>query len=210
MFRGVLPPPLTADAVEDFAGMFGDLSRRDGGMGAWLVKPRKDAGTYSEIRGPAGFHTDSQYHHQPERLFVLACDTSAEEGGNNLLLSVDDAGEIAQKCLGEDAMARMKQSVWRWAVPEVFQSATVPAVSPPSAIFREDGSIRWRIDNLVCETDADQLLADTFEKALEGSSRSESVRLLPGDVLVADNWYSLHARTDFNDKNRVLFRASLV
>ena len=107
-------------------------------------------------------------------------------------------------------MARMKQSVWRWAVPEVFQSATVPAVSPPSAIFREDGSIRWRIDNLVCETDADQLLADTFEKALEGSSRSENVRLLPGDVLVADNWYSLHARTDFNDKNRVLFRARLV
>ena len=210
MFRGVLPPPLTVDAVEDFAGMFGDLSRRDGGMGAWLVKPRKDAGTYSEIRGPAGFHTDSQYHHQPERLFVLACDTPAKEGGNNLLLSVDDAREIAQKCLGDDAMARMKQSVWRWAVPEVFQSATVPAVSPPSAIFREDGSIRWRIDNLVCETDADQLLADTFEKALEGSSRAENVRLLPGDVLVADNWYSLHARTDFNDKNRVLFRARLV
>ena len=78
-------------------------------------------------------------------------------------------------------------------MPEVFQAATVPAVSPPSAIFREDGSIRWRIDNLVCETDADQLLADTFEKALEGSSRSENVRLLPGDVLVADNWYSLHA-----------------
>ena len=120
------------------------------------------------------FHTDSQYHHQPERLFVLACDTPAEEGGNNLLLSVDDAREIAQKFLGDDAMARMKQSVWRWAVPEVFQSATVPAVSPPSAIFREDGSIRWRIDNLVCETDADQLLADTFEKALEGSSRSEN------------------------------------
>ena len=107
MFRGVLPPPLTADAVEDFAGMFGDLSRRDGGMGAWLVKPRKDAGTYSEIRGPAGFHTDSQYHHQPERLFVLACDTPAKEGGNNLLLSVDDAREIAQQFLGDDAMAWM-------------------------------------------------------------------------------------------------------
>ena len=63
---------VTADAVEDFAEMFGELSRRDGGIGAWLVKPRKEAGTYSEIKGPAGFHTDSQYHHQPERLFVLA------------------------------------------------------------------------------------------------------------------------------------------
>ena len=130
---------MTADAVEDFAGMFGELSRRDGGIGAWLVKPRKDAGTYSEIKGPAGFHTDSQYHHQPERLFVLACDTPAEEGGDNLLISVDDAREIAQISLGDDAVARMQQSVWRWAVPEVFQSATVPAVSPPSAIFREDG-----------------------------------------------------------------------
>ena len=210
VFRGILPSPVTANAVEDFARNFGELSRRDSGIGAWLVKPRKAAGTYSEIKGPAGFHTDSQYHHQPERLFVLACHTAAEEGGENLLLSVDDAREIAQNSLGDDAVARMQQSVWRWAVPEVFQSATVPAVSPPSAIFREDGTIRWRIDNLVCETDADQLLAEIFEQALEGSSRSENVRLLPGDVLVCDNWYSLHARTDFSDHNRVLFRARLV
>ena len=126
------------------------------------------------------------------------------------MLSVEDAREIAQISLGDDAVARMQQSVWRWAVPEVFQSAMVPAVSLPSAIFREDGTIRWRIDNLVCETDADQLLAETFEQALEGSSRSENVRLFPGDVLVCDNWYSLHARTDFSDHNRALFRARLV
>ena len=68
VFRGVLPSPVTANAVEDFARKFGELSRRDSGVGAWLVKPRKAAGTYSEIKGPAGFHTDSQYHHQPERL----------------------------------------------------------------------------------------------------------------------------------------------
>ena len=107
-------------------------------------------------------------------------------------------------------MARMQQSVWRWAVPEVFQSATVPAMSPPSPIFREDGTIRWRIDNLVCETDADQRLAQAFEQALEVSPRSEHVRLLPGDVLLCDNWYALHARTDFSDLNRVLYRARLV
>ena len=201
---------MTAKAVEDFAERFGELSRRDGGIGAWLVKPRKDAGTYSEITGPAGFHTDSQYHDQPERLFVLACDTPADEGGDNLLISIDDAREIAQTNFGDDGVARMHQSVWRWAVPEVFQSATVPAVSPPSPIFRDDGTIRWRIDNLVCETDADQRLADSFEQALETSSRSEHVRLLPGDVLLCDNWYALHARTDFSDLNRVLYRARLV
>ena len=201
---------MTAKAVEDFAERFGELSRRDGGIGAWLVKPRKHAGTYSEITGPAGFHTDSQYHDQPERLFVLACDTPADEGGDNLLISVDDAREIAQTNFGDDGVARMQQSVWRWAVPEVFQSATVPAVSPPSPIFREDGTIRWRIDNLVCETDADQRLAEAFEQALEASSRSEHVRLLPGDVLLCDNWCALHARTDFSDLNRVLYRARLV
>lgn len=126
------------------------------------------------------------------------------------MLSVDDAREIAQNNLGDDAVARMQQSVWCWAVLEMFQSATVTEVSPPSAIFREDGTIRWRIDNLVCETDADQLLAEKYEQAFEGSSRSENVPLLPGDVMVCDNWYSLHARTDFSDHNRVLFLTGLV
>ena len=171
-----------------------------------------EKGCRTVFRGqrPAEFHTSPQYHHQPERLFVLACHTPAKEGGDNLLLSIDDAKEVVKNSLGDDGLARMQQSVWRWAVPEVFQSATVPAVSPPSAIFREDGTIRWRNDNLVCETDADQLLAKTFEQALECTSRSEKVRLLPVDVLVCDNWYSLHARTDFSDHNRALFRAMLV
>ena len=72
VFRNVLKQPVTAESVEAFAEQFGELSRRDGGIGAWLVQPRKNAGTYSEIAGPAGFHTDSQYHNHPERLFVLA------------------------------------------------------------------------------------------------------------------------------------------
>ena len=93
--------------------MFGQLSRRDGGVGAWLVKPLRDTGTYSEISGPAGFHTDSQYHQHPERLFVLACDTPAEEGGDNLLISIDDAKQIAHDCFGDDGVMRMQQSVWR-------------------------------------------------------------------------------------------------
>lgn len=210
VFRGVLKQPVTAEAVESFAQEFGELSRRDGAIGAWLVKPRKNAGTYSEIAGPAGFHTDSQYHSHPERLFVLACETPASEGGDNLLIGLEDAQAIALEALGPKAVDRLKQSVWRWSVPKVFQSETTPAVSPPSPIFREDGTIRWRIDNIVCENDADFSLAKAFEQALEASPRAEQVRLQSGDVLLCDNWHALHARTDFSDMNRVLYRARLV
>jgi alpha-ketoglutarate-dependent taurine dioxygenase len=210
VFRGVLTHPVTAEAVEAFAEGFGELSRRDGGIGAWLVKPRKNAGTYSEIAGPACFHTDSQYHHHPERVFVLACDTPAVEGGDNLLIAREDALAVAFEALGSAGVDRLKQAVWRWSVPKVFQSDSVPDVSPPSAIFREDGTMRWRIDNIVCDNDADLKLAQAFERALEASPRSERVRLLSGDVLLCDNWHALHARTDFSDMNRVLYRARLV
>lgn len=210
VFRGVLSHPVTAEAVETFAEGFGALSRRDGGIGAWLVKPRKDAGTYSEIAGPAGFHTDSQYHQDPERVFVLACDTPADEGGDNLLIDREDARAIALEALGRAGLARLEQVVWRWSVPKVFQSDSVPAVSPPSAIFRADGTMRWRIDNIVCESDGDLRLATAFEQALEASPRSERVRLQAGDVLLCDNWHALHARTDFSDMNRMLYRARLV
>lgn len=209
MFRGALSEPVSAESVEAFALRFGLLSRRDGGVGAWLVKPRKSQGTYSEVAGPAGFHTDSQYHFDPERLFVLACVTPAEEGGDNLLIDVEDARAIALETLGEAGLNRLSQNVWRWSVPEVFQVDSVPAVSPPSPIFHPDGSIRWRIDNLVCETVADRDLAERFEAALQASSRFQTVRLLQGDVLLCDNRHALHARTDFDDMNRVLYRARL-
>ena len=210
VYRGVLKRPVAAEDVENFAERFGELSRRDGGIGAWPVKPRKKSGTYSEISGPAAFHTDSQYHSHPERFFVLACDTPASEGGDNLLIGLDDAHAIALEALGPEAVDRLKQSVWRWIVPKVFQSETTPAVSPPSPIFREDGTIRWRIDNIVCENDADLSLAKAFEQALETSPRAEHVRLQSGDVLVCDNWRALHARTCFSDMNRFLYRARLL
>ena len=210
VYPGALKQPVTAKEVEIFAEKFGALSRRDGGIGAWPVKPRKKSGTYSEISGPAAFHTDSQYHSHPERFFVLACDTPASEGGDNLLISHDDAHAVAMETLGLKGVDRLKQCVWRWKVPKVFQSESAPAVCPPSSIFREDGTIRWRIDNIVCENDADLSLAKAFGQALDVSPRAEHVRLESGDVLVCDNWRALHARTSFSDMNRFLYRARLL
>ncbi|WP_115019224.1 TauD/TfdA family dioxygenase [Synechococcus sp. UW140] len=207
VFRQVLSKPVTAAAVEDFAKGFGDLSLRDGGTGSWPVQPRKSTGTYSEIAGPAGFHTDSQYHQYPEPLFILACNTPAADGGDNLLISMKDAYQVALEALGSQAVERMKQSVWSWAVPAVFRSKSTPAFSPPSPIFLKDGTIRWRSDNIVCKNDSDLSLAQAFEKAIQESSFVEHVRLESGDVLLCDNWHALHARTDFSDMSRLMYRA---
>ena len=135
---------------------------------------------------------------------------TASEGCDNLLIGIVDALEVAQEALGCKAVDRLKQGVWRWTVPKVFQSENTQAVSPPSPIFREDGTILRRIDNIVCENSFDLSFTKSFEEALESPPRAAHVRFQAGDVLLCDNWLALRARTNFCDVIRVLYRSRLL
>ena len=87
------------------------------------------------------------------------------------------------KCLGEtlwlDEAERL--ALGRPGVPVSDRSRGITAISDLS---RDGPSLAHR--QSCCETDADQLLADTFEKA-RGLFSGWNVRLLPEYVLVADN-----------------------
>ena len=204
-----LPTPLNVAELERFASRFGALSLRDGGVAAWPVKPRKAEGTFSERAGEARFHTDSQYHATPEPFFLLACDTPARDGGENLLLTRDDVVEIARDALGSDGVRRLREPVWSWVIPEVFQVPGCSNVSPPAPVLAEDGTIRWRIDNLVTQSTDDLALAHALADALDASRRRTTLKLESGQMLLCDNWRVLHARATFSDPDRLLYRIRL-
>lgn len=209
VLAGRLPVPFVVPELERMAGSLGALSFRDGGVAAWPVKPRKVEGTFSERIGEARFHTDSQYHERPERFFMLACERPAEDGGENFLLARDAVIEVAEAALGVEGLKRLRQPVWRWSVPEVFRQPGAPEVSPASEVLRPDGTLRWRIDNLMVASKYDQELANAFADALDASPRRVTVRLQAGEILLCDNWRTLHARAYFADPERLLYRIRL-
>tara|TARA_R110001592_G_C13191467_1_gene752759 strand:- start:6422 stop:7129 length:708 start_codon:yes stop_codon:yes gene_type:complete len=198
-------PFLRSDLLE-FAQQFGEISSRDGGDPIWAVKPRKNKGTFSETDGEARFHTDSQYHADPERFFILACERPACDGGETKVITASHAKQLAIEVLGEDAYLRLCAPVWSWEVPEVFCKTGLPKVCPKTSVFQSNGSIRWRIDNLICDNDEDLALAHAFADALENSEYLDEMLLQPGQILIADNWYAMHARKHFTDPQRLYYR----
>lgn len=208
-FPKALPTPLSIPQVEEFAAQLGIVSRRDGGQGAWPIKPRKDSGTFSEILGEARFHTDAQYHELPERAFLLVCERPAQDGGANLVLNLEHAREAALESVGREGLDLLEQPIWSWRTPSAFRTSDTPEYSPDTAVFRADGTVRWRFDNLLCKTAKQTDVAARFADALDRSPHAVRVMLKPGDVLLCDNWHVLHARTHFQDPNRLLYRVRL-
>ena len=209
IYRRALDVPLAVDVVERFAARLGTPSLRDGDRAAWPVRPRKAHGTFSETDGEARLHTDSQYHRLPERAFILACERPANDGGASILLDSREARHIAHDQLGMEGLRLLERPLWSWSVPDVFQRQGVPPVSPPAAVFAEDGSIRWRIDNIQCGSEELFQIARSFADALSGARQVVRVVLGAGDVLFCDNRFALHGRETFSDRERLLYRVRL-
>jgi alpha-ketoglutarate-dependent taurine dioxygenase len=198
--------PFVRSNLHEYAQQFGEISSRDGGDTIWAVKPRKNKGTFSETDGEARFHTDSQYHTDPERFFILACERPSCDGGETNVITASHAKQVAIEMLGEDAYRRLCAPVWSWEVPDVFCKIGLPKVCPKTSVFQSNGSIRWRIDNLICDNDEDFALAHAFADALEKSECLDEMLLQPGQILIADNWYAMHARKHFTDPQRLYYR----
>ncbi|GAA0991562.1 TauD/TfdA family dioxygenase [Acrocarpospora macrocephala] len=192
-------------SVLAIAEHFGRPSTRDGGQAVWEVKPRpgRAHGTFSERTGPAAFHTDAQYHARPEDYVCLFVVRPAADGGDTRLLGA----AAALSTVRPGTLAALRRPAWSWTVPEVFR-ATVPA-SRPATVATADGTIRWRADNLAQPLPGDQRRAATdFAVALERAEACE-VRHRPGDVIILDNRRTLHARTAFQDTDRLVLRVRL-
>lgn len=210
IFKSVLPKTADVSMVKNFAARFGSPSERDGGIAVWPIRARKQKGTFSEVVGEARLHTDSQYRETPETAFILACIRPARLGGDSMLLSAQAAIKAAERNLGMTEILLLRQPIWQWTVPAVFRAEEDAAVSPSSEIIGPDGTIRWRDDNVVCDTKEKRIVVSKFSMALRNSKEIVQVRLEAGDVLVCDNKFALHGRTAFDDFDRLLYRVRLI
>ncbi|SDY98912.1 TauD/TfdA family dioxygenase [Tessaracoccus flavus] len=201
-------PAVASDpaAVIELARRYGTVSERDGG-GAWPIQSQVPSGTFSVTNDAAPLHTDAQYRNDPEDAFLLACARSAAQGGDSILLAVDDlVATLSRRSDWFSLQGLLQAPIWRWRTPEVFDG---PRESEPAAILypREDGrySMRWRMDNLVADQSA-AWAAEVVHQTAAIDPNLAVLKLRPGQVLVCDNSTVLHGRTAFNDPTRLLWR----
>lgn len=196
--------------VLDFASCFGVPSARDGDRAVWPVAPltRSPAATLSTSTGPAGFHTDAQYHPEPEDYVCLFGVRPAADGGVTRLLRYDAAvNALRARRDGEELLAALGRPVWRWQVPGAF--AATPRLSAPTTALAGGGRIRWRRDNLEPAPDLPADSATRIDAAFDGAAGTVSLALESADMLVIDNHRVMHARTPFSDPRRLMLRVRL-
>lgn len=198
-------------AMTAIAEALGTESERDGGA-LWPIAPRADSGTFSLTSHEARLHTDAQYHDRPEPAFLLFCVVPASCGGgaNRLLRSADVVDGLAtSEVLTDEDVARLREDLWSWEVPTVFQTPATQAISPPHAVLGTGNTVRWRSDNLRPGDEEQAATAQHFLDYVEGHPAVETVSLGAGDVLYCDNRRALHGRTAFEDQRRLLYRTRL-
>lgn len=205
----VTAPERAEAALLEAVRGWGIPSRRDGGSDVWPIRPRLvDKGaTFSVRSGPAGLHTDAQYHERPEDLVVICCVRPADHGGETTLLGLSDIWEAIRGQRDTADLERwLRAPIWGFSVPLEFGGGEgVARVS-----ILSDSGIRWRRDNLRAEIDgAIEQIADTFAAVCESSLRKVVLPLGPGDALVMDNRRVLHGRLGFADPQRHLLRVRL-
>lgn len=199
--------PVESDPQSDLADLVehvGVVSTRDGGASVWPVAPREKFGTFSVRTGNADLHTDAQYHDNPESFVFLYAQRPACDGGDSLLLHMDDlVGELQRNPVTAPHLGELFRPVWSWRTPTVFGGEA----STLHPVLTEE-TIRWRSDNLVLAHDSSDLafVAGAVSAVTRQSAATRRVRLDRGMALLVDNARVLHGRTNFADHSRVLFR----
>jgi alpha-ketoglutarate-dependent taurine dioxygenase len=192
----------------------------------WRITPRPDLNhvpTFSEAAGEAPFHTDNSWVREPEQYFALLVIRPADVGGESLLCPVAELlQELARTREGPAVLRTLRERSFPFAIPVVFRSATeaaakvTPVVTSPVVLSRS--ALRYRYDVIKAGFQVRPDLAtaesvhavEVFNEFLTGVRQSfPTIRLESGDLLIANNFTVLHARTDFTDPNRLLLRARI-
>jgi alpha-ketoglutarate-dependent taurine dioxygenase len=219
-----------ADISADFEAVtsrFGTVTGHGAsGQKIWRIAPRPDLDhvpTFSEAAGEAPFHTDNSWVMEPEQYFALLVIRPADVGGESVLYPVSDLMLDFARTPGGPAVIRtLRGRRFPFAMPVVFRSETesaakvVPVVTAP--VVLTPSTIRYRYDVLKAGFKARPDLAtaecveavEKFNEFLTGvRGTAPIIRLETGDLLLANNYKVLHARTDFTDPQRLLLRARM-
>lgn len=172
----------------------------------WDVRPG-EGGNISSSLGAADFHTDSSFRPVPERLFGLWCLRQAKDGGDSMLIDVND---LLRSLDGDDHTALSTLSTH--VVPffngrDLLQDVVLDTTnSSPKIRYRRDvieaGMARKRPPHVV---EIGRAL-DVLAHHLSNPALVKSIRLAEDEVLFVDNHRMLHGRSSFQDPNRHLLR----
>jgi alpha-ketoglutarate-dependent taurine dioxygenase len=192
----------------------------------WRITPRPDLDhvpTFSEAAGEAPFHTDNSWIREPEQYFALLVIRPADVGGESLLCPVPELlRDFARTPEGPAVIRTLGERSFPFAMPVVFRSASegtakvTPVITSPVVLSRS--ALRYRYDVLKAGFQVRPDLAtaenvhavEVFNEFLTGVRETyPTMRLESGDLLIANNFTLLHARTDFTDPNRLLLRARI-
>lgn len=177
----------------------------------------KGVKTFSQTMNEATYHTDTQYFATPEEYFALFCVVSDEQGkGTNTLI---DGLDIAKQ-IDEDLphVSRVLKRDYPFRVPTVFTSSgnnnDIELIQAP--IFTDDGKVRYRRDTLMeaaalpeVGLSEEQMQAiDVLEEYLKQAQTYEH-HLQPGEAIFINNHRLLHARTPYDNPDRLLYRVRM-
>jgi hypothetical protein len=219
-----------ADVSADFETLLSRLGTVTGhgasGQKVWRIAPRPELDhvpTFSEAAGEAPFHTDNSWVAEPEQYFALLVIRPADTGGESLACPVAELlHDFARTRDGARAIRTLSHNVLPFAMPVIFRGNAERAASVTpvltSRVILSRSAMRYRYDVLRAGFQVRPDLAtpenvhavEVFDEFLTGVRQTyPTVRLESGDLLIANNYTVLHARTDFTDPSRLLLRARI-
>lgn len=195
------------------------LHTMDANSVVWDIKPRNDNKdrfrTFSQHNLPAPLHTDSQYSELPEKYIALLTYQSASCGGGK-----------SQFLNGHHVIQQLFASEEGKQIFECLSRIKVPYLIPP--VFHQQGKPNYRLATVFSPNILIRYRQDTLEQGFKQADHQYNSNVLDavqrlgelilnsnfaidftlenGDMLIVNNHTSLHARTGFEDSNRLLFR----
>lgn len=180
----------------------------------------KSAGSYGD--GEMWFHADSCYYEVPNRGTFLYSMVLPSSGGNTRIASMYAAYDNVPKALKErldgrrvlqvhDYKRRERLDVDKLDLSKLLHYWQPIFITHPATRRRAlyvNRLMSARIEGLPPE-ESESILNDLFDIAEDPANIYEHVWRL-GDLLMWDNWCSIHARTDFPaDQKRLLRRCTI-
>ncbi len=207
--------PVTIDAVLlGLAASVGHITATGNGWPPRLIyeiKPDADLEpSYTPSLASTEFapHTDSVLDSDPHRVVMLACVRSSSNGGQSAAVAVEAV--LAEL---DEADRKILRDPVPWANPLLPGHA--PDIRWFPVVDEVDGQtrVRWRADmfrNGLDQTSmTEQPAHGRFEETVTRLCAQSRFMLNAGDVLILDNWSTIHGRAAIGSADRHLRRLKL-
>jgi alpha-ketoglutarate-dependent taurine dioxygenase len=189
----------------------------------WPVKPRAEEvkktidykTTFSEEAGEAPLHSDSAFASEPEKYNCLFVVRQAQDGGVSIVLNVPRLiADLDRTPDGRDCLQILRNEEFPFRVPDAFFKGERVVTG---RVLGDSPVVRFRHDCLMAgfavredmRTNERLWAVEHFRNAAENSNARISYSLQQDEAIVVDNHRLLHARTNFEDRDRHLIRVRM-